>query len=153
MSTLSQNESSVALIRPARKEDINFIFDSWLKSWRKSRYAGVIPNHLYYATYRATIESLVARGAELNVACHAQNEDHILGWSCTEVTSDGFSVLHYCYTKDPFIGLQIDHALLDEMPGQKPGFYTFNYPQVKDALESRFPGTRWQWAPEVARRK
>lgn len=140
-------------IRPARKEDINFIFDSWLKSWRKSRYAGVIPNHLYYATYRATIESLVARGAELKVACHPSNEDHILGWSCTEVTSDGFSVVHYLYVKDCFFNLGVESELLDNLPGEKPGFYTFNYKQVKESLEAKWPNSRFTWAPEIGRRK
>lgn len=141
------------MIRPARTEDINFVFDSWLKSWRKSRYAGVVPNHLYYATYRATIESLVARGAMLTIACHPVNTDHILGWICTEQTLDGYAVVHYLYVKDPFLKLGVDKELLEAVTGITPGFYTFCYTQVKDALEKEWPGQRWQWAPEIGRRK
>lgn len=135
--------------RTARKEDVNFIFDSWLKSWRKSKYAGVIPNNLYYSTYRSTIENLVARGAELTVACPENNDDHILGWICHEKTSDSFAVIHYLYVKDPFMKQGIDGLLLDCVGGSKPGFYTFNYAQVANVCRK----DGWRWTPEIARRK
>lgn len=134
--------------RPAKPEDTNFIFDSWLKSWRTSRYAGVVPNHLYFATYRATIECLVGRGAELTVACAENNEDHILGWVCSEVLADGKACIHYLYTKDPFLKKGIDKELLSTIKGTLPGFYSFNYSQVTSCLSHE-----WKWAPEIARRK
>jgi hypothetical protein len=139
------------VIRPLKAEDRDFFFDSWLKSWRKSRYAGVIPNNLYYDTYRSTIESLVARGATVQVACGEENPDHILGWVCWEKTPDGYAVVHYLYVKDPYLKYQVDEKLLAGVEGERPGFYTFKYPQVERALEKA--GGRWTWAPEIARRK
>lgn len=120
------------------------VFDSWLKSWRISKFAGVIPNHLYFETQRTLIEDLIARGAVIKVAYPTGREDIILGWACSEV-KEGKCVLHYLYTKDPFIGLGIPDLLLAALPGDKPGFLTHKL-HLKELKE-------WRHAPEIARRK
>lgn len=140
-------------IRPAKPEDMSFVFDSWLKSWRTSKYSGVVPNNLYFDTYRSTIENVIGRGSSIVVATAQNNEDHILGWACFETTPDGRAVVHYLYVKDPYLKFGIPDKLLEYLEGDKPGFYTFNYPQVTDALKYRWPGVKWGWAPEIARRK
>lgn len=133
-------------IRGARKDDISFIFDSWLRSWRKSPWAGVVPNNVYFPLTRSVIEQLVARGAEFKVACLADNPDLILGWICHELTGPD-AVVHYVYTKDPYLSLGIGEALVAAIPGNKPGFYTFRYRQVSEACQG------WKHAAEIARRK
>ena len=140
-------------IRNMVEADTNFVFDSWLKSWRKSRYAGVVQNDDYYATYRKTIERLIMRGAEIKVACNPENENHILGYLCYEITPDGYSIVHFLYVKDPFLKQGIEFDLLSELPGQKPGFYSFNTQQIKSGLQTRWPEQNWQWSPEIGRRK
>lgn len=140
-------------IRGVNSDDISFIFDSWLRSWRKSPWAGVIPNNLYFPLTRSTIEQLVARGAEFKVACLASDPERILGWICHEQTGPD-AVVHYCYVKDPYLNLGIGDALVSAIPGNKPGFYTFRYRQVTDACPSgsrENPG--WRHAPEIARRR
>jgi hypothetical protein len=140
--------------RSIKPDDTNFIFDSWLKSWRGNKASGVVPNHLYYSTYRTTIEVLIGRGATIDVAILPDRPDHILGWMCSEVTPDGFSCLHYLYVKDPYLKRGVDGILLDQLKGQKPGFYTFKYAQVTEALFKRWPNQGvWKWAPEIGRRK
>jgi GNAT superfamily N-acetyltransferase len=140
--------------RMMKPNDLNFVFDSWLKSWRSNKYAGVIPNNLYYSTYRSTIEGLVGRGAEVVVAVNSEDEDHILGYVCFETTPDGFSCIHYLYVKDPYLKRGVDAILLEQVKGQKPGFFTFKYSQVTEALFKRWPNLGvWKWAPEIARRK
>ena len=131
-------------LRPAKAEDLNFVFDSWMKSWRISKYAGVIPNNMFYDVQRTLIEDLIARGARLVVAHPDGRDDVILGWACGE-EKDGAAVLHYRYTKDPFLGLGIEAQLLAALPGTKPGFITHNLPG-KDLKA-------WKWVPEMARRK
>lgn len=137
--------------RDARPDDISFIFDSWLRSWRNSPWAGIIPNNLYFALTRNVIEQLVARGAKLEVACLAADPDRILGWCCSEQTGED-AVIHYCYTKDPYLNLGINESLVARASGKKPGFYTFRYRQVVDACQPQGKDG-WHHTPEIARRK
>lgn len=132
------------LVRDRTPDDLSMVFDSWLKSWRTSKWAGVIPNHLYFATQRAAIEELLLRGAVIKVAHPSGRPDIILGWACGE-EKEGKTVLHYLYTKDPFLGLGIPALLIGALPGDKPGFVTHKLPlkELKD----------WRHTPEMARRK
>lgn len=120
------------------------VFDSWLKSWRTSKWAGVIPNNLYFEVQRTLIEDLLARGCHLKIAYPEGRPDIILGWVCAE-EKEGKTVLHYLYTKDPFIGLGIPDLLLAALPGAKPGFVTHKL-GLKELKE-------WRHTPEMARRK
>lgn len=128
-------------IRPFRADDLDYVYDSWLNQWRASRWAGVVPNHLYYPTQRALIDGLIARGAVILVADEGRT---LLGWACGEV-KDGRTVLHYARTKDPYAQWEIDRALVAALPGEKPGFLTHWLP--------RYAKDGWTHAPEMARRK
>lgn len=132
-------------IRTAKKEDVNFLLDSWLKSWRKSKFAGVIGNDNYYDTTRRVIENLVRRGAKFRVACLESDEDCILGWINYEVLKDGNCCVHYIYIKDPYLKMGVADKLVAEVP--ETGFYTFRFNQVVEFLPS------YKWVPEIARRK
>lgn len=132
------------LTRAHRPEDLPLVFDSYLKSWRVSKFAGAIPNHLFFDVQRAALEDLLGRGASLVIAYPSGREDVILGWACAELKEDK-TVLHYLYTKDPYIGLGIDEKLLSVLPGSKPGFVTHRQ-NIKATRE-------WRWTPEIARRK
>lgn len=76
-----------------------FVVRSWLSSFRKSDWAGPIPNNEYERIYLDTINQLLARGARVVVACNPDNPNHILGWMCYEFTRDGKPVVHYVYVK------------------------------------------------------
>lgn len=132
------------LIRPVKATDLNFVFDSWMKQWRQSPWAGTIPNHMYYETQRTLIEDLIARGARIVVAYPEGREDVILGWACGE-EKEGKTVLHYAYVKDPFLGLGIQTRLVSQLPGTSPGFVTHVLPYREFS--------KWQHVPEMARRK
>lgn len=131
--------------RESKPADLSLVFDSWMRSWRTSKWAGVIPNNLYFDTMRTLIEDLLARGAKVTVAVHDENPDLILGWACYEV-KENRTVLHYIYVKDVYVGssFAIAEKLLDTLPGDKPGFITFKLPH-KDLKT-------WTHAPEIARR-
>lgn len=141
--------SNDVIVRDVYQSDIKFIFDSWLRSWRTSPWAGVIPNNVYYPLTRSVIEQLVGRGATFKVACLANDNDKILGWVCYEVP-DQTTVIHYIYIKDAYIPFDIGQLLLDATPGSKPGFFTFRYRQVSDICTY---DKGWKHAPEIARRK
>ncbi len=133
------------LLRPAKKSDVAFILDSWMKSWRRNKMAGCIPNNMYYDVTRSNIENLVARGAKFTVLCLENDEDAILGWICREKLKDGTECVHYSYTKDPYLKMGAPQKLVEGLPNF--GFYTYKFNQVVEML----PG--WRWCPEIARRK
>lgn len=132
------------LTRAAKPSDLNFVYDSWMKSWRLSKWAGVIPNHLYYDTQRTLIDDLFARGMQVVIAHPSDQPDVILGYAAGEV-KDGQTVLHYVYVKDPFLGLGIDSLTVGALPGLKPGFITHKI-NTKYCKE-------WRHVPELCRRK
>lgn len=136
--------------REIEAADIPLVMDSWLNSWKKCPWAGIVRNNHYYAQTRGVIEDLVGRGATFEVACRDDDPNHILGWVCRELTSTGETVIHYLYVKESYLPFNIGQALVERSPGTKPGFYTFRYRQVADACPSR---DGWRHAPEIARRK
>ncbi len=47
--------------------DRKFVLDAWLKSWKKSPFAGIIPNNLFAAAFFNAVEQLDARGMEVYI--------------------------------------------------------------------------------------
>lgn len=135
--------------RPATPDDIPLIMNSWLNSWKKSPWAGIVRNNHYYDQTRGVIEELVGRGATFEVACRASAPARILGWICREITDAGEAVVHYLYVKEPYLPFQVGENLVKRCPGTQPGLYTFRFRQVADACPSK---EGWRHAPEIARR-
>lgn len=131
--------------RVANKNDVPFILDSWMKSWRRNKFAGVIGNDKYYETTRSNIENLVRRGAKFKIVCLENDEDCIMGWVCTEKLKDESVCVHYMYVKDPYLKTGVPEKLVEDLPAT--GFYSYRFNQVVEFL----PG--WRWVPEIARRK
>lgn len=132
-------------VRPPKKEDVPFVLNSWMKSWRKSKFSGVISNNEYFTVTRNNIEHLVARGAVFRVACLDSDEDAILGWICYEKLKTGEDCVHYIYIKDPYLKMGVSDALVKEVG--ESGFYTYKFSQVVEFLP------KYRWVPEIARRK
>lgn len=129
-------------IKKMEAEYVPFLFNSWLMSFKKSKFAGVVTNKQYFATYRATIEDLISRGAEVLFAVDPNNESRILGWICFEE-----NCLHYIYVKDPYLTWGVADKLMDASGLSSNAHYTFKYRQVEAALPNGI------WTPEIARRK
>ncbi len=133
------------LVRPFEPGDFNYVISGWLKSYRKSDFAGVISNDIYYATYLHTIESLIKSGASIHVC--QDEEGKLLGFICHSVTDDGFAVIHYIYVNKDWRDFDIYNLLQDVVLGISPGFYTFRTKEIYKVLAG------WRFAPEIARRK
>lgn len=140
-------EQSV-LYRDLEPGDVSFVLDSWIKSFRDSPYAGVIPNHRFFDITHEVIEELLARGAKVEVAAAKHDPTRILGWVCYEPVNGGLAV-HYLYVKDPFRLRGLGKTLLERRDvTQENGskFYTF-----RTRAAAYFPD--WRHVPEIARRK
>lgn len=129
--------------RPSKLEDLGYVYDTWLNSWRTSPWAGCIPNHLFHDTQRATIAGLLTRGALVRVCHFATSPEVIQGWCCYEVKGE-LVILHYLYAADPFLEPRIVEHFMDTALGPR-GLLT--HQQGKKAFR------KWKHVPEIARRK
>lgn len=138
---------SVVRFRPMEPGDVNFVLDSWIRSYRESPWAGVVPNHRFFEVMHEAIEGLIARGTKVVVACAKTDTTRILGWVAYERLHDGVAC-HYVYVKDPFRRRGLATELLKHATAQVDArhFYTFRTRQ-----SAYFPG--WQYEPAIARRK
>jgi ribosomal protein S18 acetylase RimI-like enzyme len=105
------NNELPILLRPANKDDIGFIFNSWLKSYKSSKFTEQIPNEIYYAEHHKIIENLLQ---QYNVIIAANQEDpnQLYGFICAGLT-DGIFTLHYLYVKHTFRRMGIANSLLN----------------------------------------
>lgn len=99
------------VVRPVAKDDWALIYSSWKKSHRgrrKERQRSAVPPVEYYHRMQRRIDACLAReGAEVIVACDADDPDFILGWACVEG-----DVLHYVYVRQAARGLGVARKLL-----------------------------------------
>jgi len=92
-------------LRQAHQGDVPFIFNSWLKSYRNSKFSKNIPTSVYFSEHHKVLEE-IALNDQIYVACNTEDESQIFGYvAATEI--DGIFLLHYVYVKQPYrkIGL------------------------------------------------
>lgn len=96
-------------IRPAKLADLDFIYATWLKSYRHaSQFAKKITNAVFFEMHHKVIDNFIARGGIVFIAHPKGEPDVILGYICTE---PNFPVVQYIYVKKPFRKMGIGHAL------------------------------------------
>jgi GNAT superfamily N-acetyltransferase len=140
-------------------DELDLVFDAWINSFKKSPWAGCVPNQLWFETQRETIRGILNRGASVVVAVtpiqgrEAEWPDvrRVMGYAVTEK-----NVLHWLYVKDDYRGYGIGRALLNEVTrlwpdGPAPWVYTH-----RTKASVKFLGERprpWRWDPVPARVK
>lgn len=100
-------------IRNINEEDVSFVFNSWLKSYRFSSFAKSIRNEIYFTNHHKLLEKIIARGTNY-VACNKDDPGQIYGYIVGEEV-DGFLVVHYVYVKHTFRNMGIAKLLLDQI--------------------------------------
>lgn len=137
-------------IEPPRADEFAFIFDSWARSFRKSPWAGCVPNHLWDQVSRECAKGLLDRGARVLVAVTPiegrPDERRVMGYSISE---PGRKILHWLYVKEDFRDMGVGAALLEATcPGDEEWIYTH-----RTKAASRFLGPRFRWDSVPARTK
>lgn len=94
-------------IRSFEPEDTNFIYSSWLKSYRQSDFSKKTPNNIYYTFQKSRIDRL-AKDATILIACSPDNPQQIYGYAIG--TSE---VFHYVYVKYTYRKLGVAKRLLE----------------------------------------
>jgi len=104
------------LIRDAQQDDANFIFNSWLKSFRRSWFAQRIPNDIFYSQQHKVVEEILSRvTTQAHVITPATDPATICGYAVTEAipgTEGRAKLVHYTYVKETFRRLGLATRLL-----------------------------------------
>jgi hypothetical protein len=133
--------------RPVSPDDIMDVVDWWTGSFRRSKWAGTIPNNKFREVQGELIRQLISRGAKCLLAVNKSNEAQVLGFICTEKTKLEEPVVHYIFVKDYYRRHGISKLLLEAagIPVDGTAFYTH-----KTAFSKHYRGKH---VPEIARRK
>lgn len=108
---MTSNPTPSVRIRKANQEDVGFIFNSWLKSFKSSFWAKNITNTIYYAEHHKILERLL-KSNETYVACDQSDPSQIFGY-INAGKVEGILCVNYIYVKQPFRNLGIGKVLLN----------------------------------------
>ncbi len=105
------------ILREATQEDENFIFNSFLQSYRKYSSMRYVPHNLYFKP-QSDIISYLLDTANILIACFPEEPDQIMGYVIYEHVNNQL-VLHYEYIKNIFRSERLDEALLTAINPKK----------------------------------
>lgn len=88
-------------LRPPDLTDKNFIFNSWLKSYRKSEFAKAQCNAVYFDNYKKIVERIL-RKSLIIVACNPEDYMQVYGYIVYEELPGNNLLAHYIYVKFPY---------------------------------------------------
>jgi len=131
-------------VRPAGANDVKFITNSWLESYRDAPFPRNCPNSIYYHYQHKLLEQLIPRSYTL-VAVNPSETDQILGWICAEHVAETL-IVHYVYIKGVFRKQGVASALLNTVVsaiGGEPKSYEYTH---KTSYARRVPKVRDSWA-------
>lgn len=146
-----------------RPEEFALIYDSWAASFRKSPWAGCVPNSLWDQVSRACALELLNRGRV--IVAVQELEPVVLENSSGRLVHPprrvmGYSVsepgcLHWLYVKRDYRGIGVGRQLLAETtrdwtPASKQYVWEYTHRTHSSAA---FLGKGWLWNPVSARVK
>lgn len=134
-------------ITPAGESDLGLIYGNWLDSFYDAHAAGPLPGDVYRASYRETIDRILARaGVRALIARSPRDADALYGFV---VAAPG--ILYYLYVKQPYRRRGIADALMREVGFGRAARFTYLFKtELATALGKRWQGARWD--PIAARR-
>ena len=123
--------------RAATQEDVGFIFNSWLKSFRNSNYARYISNTIYFTEHHKLIEKLITENKVI-VACNQEDPNQLFGYICAG-NVEGFFICHYIYVKHTYRNMGLGKELLNQFNHDPAtaGLYT-HHTRIADRLAPRY---------------
>ena len=97
-------------LRGPTADDLQFIMNSWLKSYRNSDLTNYVPNKLYYDYHGALIKNILNRSL-VSIICDVEDPSHVYGYVCYELLNEIF-ILHYVYIKFNFRNMGLCESTL-----------------------------------------
>lgn len=101
-------------IRAANTDDISFLMNSWLKSYRYgSWFTKRIRDSVYFKYHHQIVTGILSRGScNVIVAVDPTDTYFILGYLVSEKFEDK-NIIHYAYVKDTFRGKGVGRKLIE----------------------------------------
>ena len=97
-------------IRIAKKEDISFVYSTWLKSYKHgSPLTKYTKRELFFEVHQRILDELLSK-SKVIIACKDDDEDLIFGYIVFEP-----HIMHYVYVKEPFRNYGIGKRLIQEV--------------------------------------
>lgn len=127
--------------RAATRDDLPFILAHWVDSYARgtpavARRPLTIMRRHYRSAVRSTVTDILAKPTTRVVMASCRLDPNIIyGFACYDVAED-FPILHYCYCKELFRGMDIGSTLVQLARDGKPGIlrYTFHTKAAKRFL-------------------
>lgn len=133
-----------------KDDDRSFFTDLWSKAYRRSRWAGTIPNNLFHDVFRVTLEGLERRGLKVALAHVPGRPDALMGFVAYEQKQGDLPHVAFVGVKDPFRRGRVASKLLHHTVG-----HNFRYSFRTEHARFFMASGRWaaSYAPEITRRK
>lgn len=88
-------------LRPPTESDTNFIFNSWLKSYRSSAFAKDQCNTVFFDNYKRVIATIIDRSL-ISILCSPDDPNHLYGYIVYEDLPGQNLLVHYVYVKHTY---------------------------------------------------
>jgi acetyltransferase (GNAT) family protein len=139
------SENKHLAVRPASPGDLNFIFNSWLKSYYDGSYfCKRIKENVFFRYHHKVIEGILARSTtSVLIASDPEDSGVIWGYAVFERFNDERNVpntvLHYVYVKESFRTEQVASQLMQagELDLNTCSFSHWTYPM--NVIINKFP--------------
>jgi len=121
--------------RKAKASDINFIYDSFLKSMKNDSSLGrLCTAHVFFKEFPAIIDRILS-DSETLVASADEDDETIIGYIIFEP-----NVVHYLFVKEAFRNLGIAKELIGQALAGKMEFtYTSRTHHIREIIK-KYPG-------------
>lgn len=131
-----------------KADELPLIIDAWATSYRRSPWAGCVPNHAWNRVIREGISDILERSTcvvKVAVAPLESGERRVMGYSVAEPEK---LILHWLFVKHDYRKLGIGRQILGAACPDEAWRYTF-----RTRASARFLGSRFTFDPVPARVK
>ena len=129
-------EKSRCRLRPMIEDDLPFLFNSWLKSYRFSHFGEKITTTIYFEDHHKIIDNILKKN-QVIIACNPEDPSQLYGYIVAG-REDSILVLHFVYVKHTFRNMGIGKTLLDAVghSSDTASVYT-HHTRMADKLASK----------------
>lgn len=136
-----KNPSDIAKIRYGTLDDLPFIANSWLRSYRNNcRYLWLVPSQIYYKEQHTVIENLLtSKGITVLIACNPEDDSHIFGYCVAQILDENLCI-HWVYSKQDLRKFGLIKGLLEKLRPQQfvNRFYSHRTTQAIDNVAEKY---------------
>lgn len=110
---MSNQLQALVKYRALSLNDINFIYASWLKSYRQSEFAKDMPNDVFFTEHKEIINTILNNpNTSVHIICNPEDVDQVYGYLVEDATHQ---ILHFAYIKYNYRHFHLMSTLLSTL--------------------------------------